>query len=198
VTSRAARRPAPASAATAASSAAPSAPTLEAAATAPQPPTPAPDRAPQPIGRPGALAVDDLADDEPTPAAPIQLSALVPRVTATTSESLEPVRGQEPAADAQAADSDVEEVSAGDVLDAGDEPAVVNDNDIHAIDDEHTLVPDEVPETDDVAEAGQSGVHVAASSLDPWFAQLVHGYCPPVADLFNRHTPPTTMPGRDT
>lgn len=36
------------------------------------------------------------------------------------------------------------------------------------------------------------------SRLDPWFAQLVHGYCPPESQLFTRHVPPTTMPGRDT
>lgn len=37
-----------------------------------------------------------------------------------------------------------------------------------------------------------------ASAIDPWLAQLVHGYCPPESGLFLRHTPPTTMPGRDT
>ncbi len=37
-----------------------------------------------------------------------------------------------------------------------------------------------------------------ASAIDPWLAQLVHGYCPPESGLFERHTPPTTMPGRDT
>ncbi len=36
-----------------------------------------------------------------------------------------------------------------------------------------------------------------ASALEPWLAQLVHGYCPPESGLFERHTPPTTMPGRD-
>ena len=36
------------------------------------------------------------------------------------------------------------------------------------------------------------------SAIDPWLAQLVHGYCPPESGLFSRHTPPTTMPGRDT
>lgn len=36
------------------------------------------------------------------------------------------------------------------------------------------------------------------SAIDPWLAMLVHGYCPPASGLFNRHTPPTTMPGRDT
>lgn len=31
-----------------------------------------------------------------------------------------------------------------------------------------------------------------------WLGQLVHGYVPPEDATFNRHTPPTTMPGRDT
>jgi glycosyltransferase involved in cell wall biosynthesis len=35
------------------------------------------------------------------------------------------------------------------------------------------------------------------SSLNPWFAQLAHGYCPPEGIRFDRHTPPTTFPGRD-
>jgi hypothetical protein len=36
-----------------------------------------------------------------------------------------------------------------------------------------------------------------ASRLNPWFAQLAHGYCPPEGAQFARHTPPTTFPGRD-
>ncbi|WP_425538023.1 glycosyltransferase [Myxococcus stipitatus] len=35
------------------------------------------------------------------------------------------------------------------------------------------------------------------SMLNPWFAQLAHGYCPPEGTRFARHTPPTTFPGRD-
>ena len=35
------------------------------------------------------------------------------------------------------------------------------------------------------------------SKLNAWFAQLAHGYCPPEGTHFARHTPPTTMPGRD-
>jgi glycosyltransferase involved in cell wall biosynthesis len=35
------------------------------------------------------------------------------------------------------------------------------------------------------------------SKLNPWFAQLAHGYCPPEGTQFARHTPPTTFPGRD-
>ncbi|TQF11195.1 hypothetical protein FJV41_35425 [Myxococcus llanfairpwllgwyngyllgogerychwyrndrobwllllantysiliogogogochensis] len=36
-----------------------------------------------------------------------------------------------------------------------------------------------------------------SSTLNPWFAQLAHGYCPPEGTRFARHTPPTTFPGRD-
>jgi hypothetical protein len=35
------------------------------------------------------------------------------------------------------------------------------------------------------------------SAIDPWLAQLVHGYCPPGSHLFDRPVPPTTMPGRE-
>jgi Glycosyltransferase Family 4 len=35
------------------------------------------------------------------------------------------------------------------------------------------------------------------SKMNPWFAQLAHGYCPPEGTRFARHTPPTTFPGRD-
>ena len=33
--------------------------------------------------------------------------------------------------------------------------------------------------------------------LDPWFAQVAHGWCPSDAATFSRHTPPTNFPGRD-
>ncbi|WP_456094076.1 glycosyltransferase [Myxococcus dinghuensis] len=36
-----------------------------------------------------------------------------------------------------------------------------------------------------------------SSTLNPWFAHLAHGYCPPEGTRFARHTPPTTFPGRD-
>jgi len=35
------------------------------------------------------------------------------------------------------------------------------------------------------------------SQLNPWLAQLAHGYCPPEGTHFERHTPPTNFPGRD-
>lgn len=73
------------------------------------------------------------------------------------------------------------------------------------------IADDEVEELHDVVESDEvelaaeevvQSVDVDASpppsAIDPWLAQLVHGYCPPGSGLFDRHVPPTTMPGRDT
>jgi len=76
---------------------------------------------------------------------------------------------------------------------------VLNDDVMDVEDD-----PLDEPGSDEVLEADGLGVDPTSdevslppSALDPWFAQLVHGYCPPEAQLFARHVPPTTMPGRD-
>jgi len=54
------------------------------------------------------------------------------------------------------------------------------------------------PNSDVVDLSGMSGNQAVPplSDLDHWFAQLAHGYCPPETTSFNRHTPPTTMPGK--
>jgi glycosyltransferase involved in cell wall biosynthesis len=64
---------------------------------------------------------------------------------------------------------------------------------------------DSVSLTDSSDEIDEGEIHsietLAApppSRLDPWFAQLVHGYCPPQSQLFTRHVPPTTTPGKNT
>ena len=57
---------------------------------------------------------------------------------------------------------------------------------------------DEVMDSDGMGVDSASGeTLLPPSALDPWLAQLVHGYCPPESQLFARHVPPTTMPGRD-
>jgi glycosyltransferase involved in cell wall biosynthesis len=81
-------------------------------------------------------------------------------------------------------DGEVEEISEDEVLDvpevAGteleDEPPLLESESIATVDTDASPPP---------------------SAIDPWLAQLAHGYCPPEANLFDRHTPPTTMPGRD-
>ncbi|MFP2910540.1 glycosyl transferase family 1, partial [Pyxidicoccus sp. 3LFB2] len=57
----------------------------------------------------------------------------------------------------------------------------------------HEVEPEPVPEPVDEGPAPEP----VPSTLNPWFAQLAHGYCPPDGIRFDRHTPPTTFPGRD-
>ena len=56
---------------------------------------------------------------------------------------------------------------------------------------------EELQEADAAELEASSGPELPASALDPWFAQLAHGYCPPEGAQFTRHTPPTNFPGRD-
>ncbi|MFY2561623.1 glycosyltransferase [Corallococcus terminator] len=63
-------------------------------------------------------------------------------------------------------------------------------------DDLQEAEPDEaLPE--ETAEEDGPAPEPLSSTLNPWFAQLAHGYCPPEGTRFARHTPPTTFPGRD-
>jgi hypothetical protein len=57
----------------------------------------------------------------------------------------------------------------------------------------HEVEAEPAPEPEDDGAAPEP----VPSSLNPWFAQLAHGYCPPDGIRFDRHTPPTTFPGRD-
>ncbi|MDY7224801.1 glycosyltransferase family 4 protein [Hyalangium rubrum] len=98
-----------------------------------------------------------------------------------------------------------EEISSDEVQETGDADAV------EAVDDHVEPVEDAVPEAEaDPIKAAEAAVPEAEaepedtpepappnSALDPWFAQLAHGYCPPEGAQFARHTPPTTFPGRD-
>ncbi|MBL8922358.1 MAG: glycosyltransferase [Myxococcaceae bacterium] len=82
---------------------------------------------------------------------------------------------------------DIEEVQ-------DDEVEMVNDESFASLHDEQ----DEHEEIDSHVHSLDTSATPPPSRLDPWFAQLVHGYCPPQSQLFTRHVPPTTMPGRDT
>lgn len=93
-------------------------------------------------------------------------------------------------------ESEIEEIT------DGDDPEEVGADEIEEVsaDDPSASQADETP-----AMASEESVMTVdtdpsppPSAIDPWLAQLVHGYCPPESGLFERHTPPTTMPGRDT
>ncbi|MDP1821781.1 MAG: glycosyltransferase [Archangium sp.] len=92
-------------------------------------------------------------------------------------------------------ESEIEEVT------DGEGPEEVGPDEIEDVP-ETEGAPSAVEETAMASEESVTTVDTDASpppsAIDPWLAQLVHGYCPPESGLFERHTPPTTMPGRDT
>ncbi|MDP3233555.1 MAG: glycosyltransferase [Myxococcales bacterium] len=83
-----------------------------------------------------------------------------------------------------------------------DDVVEVHEDEVELVNDESFLSMHDGDEHDEIDEGELHALETSAapppSSLDPWFAQLVHGYCPPESQLFTRHVPPTTMPGRDT
>jgi glycosyltransferase involved in cell wall biosynthesis len=109
--------------------------------------------------------------------APLEIPAAPPPVARTS------VRAEEPEEISEAEAEEIQEVdSAPTPTDALplEEPEEISSAEIHEAETPETP-PREPPE----------------SRLNPWFAQLAHGYCPPEGTQFARHTPPTTMPGRD-
>ncbi|GMU60636.1 MAG: hypothetical protein AMXMBFR34_23990 [Myxococcaceae bacterium] len=84
-------------------------------------------------------------------------------------------------------DEDIAEIGADEVMDVDDAPAPGPSD-----------TGEEIMEADEAVQTVDTDPSPPPSALDPWLAQLVHGYCPPESHLFDRHTPPTTMPGRDT
>jgi glycosyltransferase involved in cell wall biosynthesis len=73
-----------------------------------------------------------------------------------------------------------------------DEPEEIGEHEVMELEAE------EIPEVDAAVEAIEAGPSPPDSAIGPWLAQLLHGYCPPESQRFERHTPPTTRPGRDT
>lgn len=65
-----------------------------------------------------------------------------------------------------------------------------------SLDDAMEVGDDDVESVDD--EAAPPAPPQASGSTDPWFAQLLFGYCPPDAAPSERPAPPTNFPGRDT
>lgn len=134
------------------------------------------------------------------PSAPLRPAPAAPSYADKANSGLFP---EAPSVPASAATDKDEEIFDGDIeqIFDGDGPVEVGADEIV-----------EVPETEPPPTTDESVVMASEesvttvdtdaspppSAIDPWLAQLVHGYCPPESGLFERHTPPTTMPGRDT
>ncbi|RYZ33504.1 MAG: glycosyl transferase family 1, partial [Myxococcaceae bacterium] len=106
-------------------------------------------------------------------------------------------------------DDEPEEIAADEAESIDDEGSNTPSNASAALDEPEEISNEEVHDADSLAlEAADSEEAEAAvreepppappgSTLNPWFAQLAHGYCPPEGAQFARPTPPTNFPGRD-
>jgi hypothetical protein len=133
---------------------------------------------------PSSLAATAATPADAKPPRPSAIPALTapapaPAPSSSTAVPALPSLVAKPAA---AADDDVAEIGADEIMDV-EEPSDASE---------------EILEADETIQAVDTDPSPPPSALDPWLAQLVHGYCPPESHLFDRHTPPTTMPGRDT
>ncbi|MFP2902592.1 glycosyl transferase family 1, partial [Corallococcus sp. 4LFB] len=77
-----------------------------------------------------------------------------------------------------------------------DEPEEIDNDEVHDADALDVEAADAEEAVDAAVDEGPPPAP-PGSALNPWFAQLAHGYCPPEGARFARHTPPTNFPGRD-
>lgn len=100
-------------------------------------------------------------------------------------------------------DDEPEEIAADEAQSLDDDVGHTPSNASAALDEAEEIDNDEVHDADalevEAADAEDPGPapQPPDSTLNPWFAQLAHGYCPPEGARFARHTPPTNFPGRD-
>ncbi len=80
---------------------------------------------------------------------------------------------------------------------ADDEVHEIADDDVQPVEPGASGDVEVIEGVDESVTAVDTDGSLPPSAINPWLAQLVHGYCPPGSDLFNRPVPPTTMPGRD-
>ncbi|WP_208719220.1 hypothetical protein [Corallococcus sicarius] len=102
-----------------------------------------------------------------------------------------------------------QEIAADEALSLDDEGSHTPANATAALEEPEEISSDEVHDADALAVEAADVEPVEAaedegpppappgSTLNPWFAQLAHGYCPPEGTQFARHTPPTNFPGRE-
>jgi glycosyltransferase involved in cell wall biosynthesis len=80
---------------------------------------------------------------------------------------------------------------------ADDEVHEIGDDDVQPVEPSASGDVEVIEGVDESVTSVDTDGSLPPSAINPWLAQLVHGYCPPGSDLFNRPVPPTTMPGRD-
>jgi glycosyltransferase involved in cell wall biosynthesis len=156
---------------------------------------------PQPDAAPVAPSLPPLAPSSPIVDAPEDLTELAPEDLAELApEDLAPEDL------AELAPEDLAELAPEDLAELA--PDDIHDADIHEVDTNPTF-PYKLPprENEKLKESSGEKMEKEApalppreppeSQLNPWFAQLAHGYCPPEGTRFARHPPPTNFPGRE-
>ncbi|PTL78274.1 glycosyltransferase family 4 protein [Vitiosangium sp. GDMCC 1.1324] len=171
-------------------------------------PEPAPARPPalpsRPVSRPAEPPVLQPVDDPPRPSRPsLSIPPLPPRArpSSGTRPAAPPVlmpveapASPPPPARAPAKTDEPEEISEAEAEEVHEVDSSPTPTDAHPLEEPEEISSEEIHE----AETPETPPREPPESrLNPWFAQLAHGYCPPEGTQFARHTPPTTMPGRD-
>lgn len=149
------------------------------------PPPLTPSRASVPSVKPPALPPrrDTPRPSVSIPALPPRPSGSRPMPPPLAARAPPPAKVEEPLEISEAEAEEIQEVDAAPTpthVHPLEEPEEISSEEIEE-EAEPVLAPREPPE----------------SRMNPWFAQLAYGYCPPEGTQFARHTPPTTFPGRD-
>ncbi|MBN1207740.1 MAG: glycosyltransferase family 4 protein [Myxococcaceae bacterium] len=178
------------------------------------PVAPPPQRTPAPVPPPKVLQKVLQEEPEEIPEAEAQEISEVPALDTSPTPPHPSPRVEEPE---EISNEEIQEADEAAVVEAADDQIEEADGPIEQADDAIEPVDDQVEQADDAVEplsddaeefkapveeplaaAEEAPVREPPpSALDPWFAQLAHGYCPPEGAQFARHTPPTNFPGRD-
>jgi hypothetical protein len=138
-----------------------------------------------PVPDPAAQGAKTADFEANTPQEPQVAHKPLPETTGDFAPHLPKTEAVElPEEPAEVGDEEVMEVGSGEVADPPKKPA-------------DDSVPFATPESLELSDLSDPEASPLPSKLDPWFAQVAHGYCPSDAATFTRHTPPTNFPGRD-
>ena len=146
---------------------------------------------------PARVASAPLAESEPTAvgaAIGVEATAVLPAPVLPVPSQPPPQAAPKAAPKAAVADDEPPELADDEVMAAGDEdPELITDANVAVVPEQPAAEPEEAePDAEELASPG-----VLPSALEPWFAQLAHGYCPPETSEAVRPPPPTNFPGRD-
>ncbi|ATB26749.1 glycosyltransferase [Melittangium boletus] len=150
---------------------------------------------PEPVRPPALPSRPSISMEVPRPSRPsIAIPPLPPRGRASSTPRPADPPAPAPAARVPVEEDEPEEISSSHAQALQDDDASLTPRNALPLEEPEEISNEELQETESAQEPPREP---PASRLNPWFAQLAHGYCPPEGTRFARHTPPTTFPGRD-